>query len=223
MNNINNKYTIYIDFDGTVTTRDVGDGVFDRFLRKELGKNWHKDLLEEWKSGRLTSQECLLIQSKNSEVTKEEMVNALDNFELREGFTELIEHCRKNGISVEILSDGLDFYINHILKKNGLGDLTVKSNHMHFEGQSMVMEFPFMEFGCGHCGNCKRYHIEKSRANGNKIVYIGDGLSDRFAVKSSDIIFARGDLARHCKRNSIEFTYFPDFHTVLRFIEETNE
>jgi 2-hydroxy-3-keto-5-methylthiopentenyl-1-phosphate phosphatase len=218
-----NKYIIFVDFDGTVTTRDVGDGIFDRFLRNDLEDNWHENLLEEWKSGRITSHECLVIQGENSAATEDEMIIELDNYPLRAGFAEFLQYCKINGIHVEILSDGLDFYINHILNKHGLGWVPVKANHMHFEGSKMVIEFPFIGIGCGHCGNCKRSHVQNVRQNGDKVIYIGDGYSDRFAVKSSDMVFARGDLARHCKRDAIPFTYFEDFNTVLKFMEKSDE
>lgn len=211
---------LFIDFDGTVTTRDVGDGIFSRFLRKDLvEQGWHERIIAEWKAGRLSSQVCLLQECENTVVTEDELREELEKYEITPGFVKTAEYCRKMGIPMMILSDGMDYYIKYLLNKYNLCYIPFRSNHMRFNGTSLIMEFPFMDKGCGRCGNCKRWHMDKARMDGECIVYVGDGYSDRYAIKSADVIFARHDLAEYCRKNDIKYMSFENFFVILDYLE----
>ena len=43
---------LFVDFDGTVTNHDVGDGIFSKFMRRDLQKHGlHDKLIADWKAG----------------------------------------------------------------------------------------------------------------------------------------------------------------------------
>jgi 2-hydroxy-3-keto-5-methylthiopentenyl-1-phosphate phosphatase len=90
---------------------------------------------------------------------------------------------------------------------------------MFFNDSSIGVEFPYIDRGCRRCANCKRWHIETIRRNGEKTVYIGDGYSDRYAIKSVDTVFARHDLANYCDTRGIAYIPFEDFYDVLKHLE----
>ncbi|MFC1541252.1 MtnX-like HAD-IB family phosphatase, partial [Candidatus Latescibacterota bacterium] len=212
------------DFDGTVTEKDVGDGIFKKFMRKDSENDeLHEQLIEEWKAGRLSSEECLTQECARLVVSEEEFQAELDGFSLTPGFRETAEYCMNNNIPIMILSDGLDYYIDYILKRNGLENIPFYSNHMYFGNGGVNIEFPFVDNGCGRCGNCKRWHIIKNKKNDDCIVYVGDGYSDRFAIKNSDVVFARNDLAEYCMKNNHEFLPFKDFYSILTYLENWND
>jgi len=39
-------------------------------------------------------------------------------------------------------------------------------------------------------------------------IFVGDGLSDRYAVERADLVFAKSELADYCRANSIAHTEF---------------
>jgi 2-hydroxy-3-keto-5-methylthiopentenyl-1-phosphate phosphatase len=122
-----------------------------------------------------------------------------------------------------ILSDGLDYYIEYLLAKRGLSHIPYRSNGIRFrEDGSLEAVFPHIEHGCGLCGNCKRYHIDTLREYGETVIYAGDGYSDRFAIRSSDVVFARDDLAEYCTTHDREFIPFDDFYTIKQYIERVH-
>ncbi len=214
---------IFVDFDGTITTRDVGDSIFERFLHPELlEKGWHEEMIREWKAGRISSGDCLVRECDNTIVTRPELDSLLDEHTLTPGFIEMAEYCGRRNIPLVILSDGLDYYIKYILAKHGLGDLPHYANHMYFKESSIGVEFPHEHRGCGRCANCKRWHIESIRRDGEKTVFIGDGYSDRYAVMSVDKIFARRDLAEYCAANRMPYTPFRHFYDIMRHLENGN-
>jgi len=213
------KIRLFVDFDGTITEKDVGNGIFDRFLRPDLlERNWHEEVIEEWKAGRLSSLECLTQECRNTVVTEEELKEELENYTLTPGFVETAAYCRENDIELMILSDGLDYYIEYILGKYGLGDIAYRANHMYFTDGALGVEFPHSEQGCGKCGNCKRWHIDRLRSDGDRVLYVGDGYSDRYAIRSSDVIFARCDLAEYCRENDLPFHPFETFFDILDYL-----
>ncbi|MFC1538002.1 MtnX-like HAD-IB family phosphatase [Candidatus Latescibacterota bacterium] len=215
---------LFVDFDGTVTEKDVGDGIFKKFmLTNHADDSLHEKLIEDWKAGRLSSEECLTRECAHLVMSEEEFQAELDEYALTPGFTETAEYCMKNNIPIMILSDGLDYYIKYLLEKYGLGYIPFFSNHMYFKNGGVSIEFPYIGHGCRRCGNCKRWHIIKNKNDGDCVVYIGDGYSDRFAIKSSDVVFARNDLAEYCMKNNHTFLPFKDFYSILTYLEKLND
>ena len=213
-------YRIFVDFDGTVTQGDVGDSIFERFLPPELlNQGWHRDIIEEWKAGRISSQECLLRECARVMVTKEELDLELETKTLIPGFIHFTDYCRRKTFPLTILSDGLDYYIEFILAKYGIDEIPYYANHMYFTEDALGVEFPYAGKGCGRCGNCKRWHIQSERKEGETVMYIGDGYSDRYAVRSADIVFAHRGLAEYCDRTGISYIPFKDFFGVIDFLE----
>ena len=106
-----------------------------------------------------------------------------------------------------------------MFSKHGINDIPFRSNHMYFNNGDMIVEFPFIDKGCGRCGNCKRWHIDMHRKDGDFIIYVGDGYSDMYAINSADKVFAKSDLEDYCKNNNQDYIPFKDFYTVLKYLE----
>ena len=50
-------------------------------------------------------------------------------------------------------------------------------------------------------------------------IFVGDGLSDRYAVESADLVFAKDGLASYCTANSIEHIPFQNLGEVASHID----
>ncbi len=122
-----------------------------------------------------------------------------------------------------ILSDGLDYYIDYILRKHGIRDVDYRANHMYFNNGSIEVEFPYVNKGCGRCGNCKRWHIESHCQDGELIIYVGDGYSDRYAIRSANVVFASNDLAEYCIKEDLEYIPFEHFYDILNYLKKNDE
>ena len=214
------KIKLFVDFDGTITQKDVGYHLFSTFLPHDiLNENWHEKILGRWRRGEISSRECLTLECRYTDMKEKEVNRELDTIKLATGFKETVEFCESAGIPLMVLSDGLDHYISYILQKQGLGSVEFRANGFHFVNGSYELDFPHADKGCGRCGNCKRWHIENSRSGDDFIIYAGDGYSDRWAVRSVDAIFAKDDLAEYCAKESIDFNPFEDFYDILDFIK----
>jgi 2-hydroxy-3-keto-5-methylthiopentenyl-1-phosphate phosphatase len=120
-------------------------------------------------------------------------------------------------MEIVIVSDGLDYYIEKMLIRRGLAHLDFFANSVQLNENTLHVKFPFYDLlDCKSCGNCKTYHMEKYKADGYFVVYVGNGFSDRCPSEYADLVFAKGDLLRHCRKNGIESTSFNNFRDVER-------
>ncbi len=208
---------IYCDFDGTAANNDVGNLLFRTFADNRV-----YDIVNSWKEGKISSKECLIEECRIARVTRTELENFVNSQELDPFFKNFVEFSQSKNLEVEIVSDGLDFYIERILKNHALDSIVkVHSNRLIFIDQNQIKpEFPYYEQGCGHCANCKGYHVRKARENHNPIVYVGDGLSDRCGANEADIVFAKTgrDLLDYCRQSQISHFEFQNFQDVLNKI-----
>lgn len=151
--------------------------------------------------------------------TEDEIIRFLDGFELDAGFQPFVELCRANDIDLTVVSDGLDFYIKHILECHRLGHLPVMANTGRLENGGLHVEFPYHNHTCRRCGNCKGERIREyknSSRSETRTIFVGDGYSDICAVREADVVFAKKDLEEYCVTNDITYHHYRDFFDVAR-------
>jgi 2,3-diketo-5-methylthio-1-phosphopentane phosphatase len=172
-----------------------------------------------WKSGEMTTRECLQREAELVTINHEEVYPFLNTFELDPGFGPLAALCQNQKIPFSIASDGLDFYINYILKRFDFDHIPRVSNKGVFEGNRLQIEFPFDNRECPSCGSCKAERIEDLKSvngNGAKVVFIGDGYSDACATRAADILFAKKDLRKYCDDRNIEYHSYENLFDVIK-------
>jgi 2-hydroxy-3-keto-5-methylthiopentenyl-1-phosphate phosphatase len=210
MRQIGKNKLVLVDFDGTITQNDVGALLFNTFSGEKS-----KKIVSEWLKGKISSKECLQKECQLIEITKTELKNFALSQKIDENFPDFVDLCKREKMDLVILSDGLDYYIKLILEKYHLNDVPFYSNILRFEGRRLVPEFPYFDRGCGNCGNCKKYHLKNLRRPKQKVVYIGDGLSDKCAIGEADFVFAKNDLKLFCEKEKIAYFEFKDFRDII--------
>lgn len=206
------RTVIFSDFDGTISTRDVGNRLFHHFSE---GRS--EAIVEKWKTGEITARECLTREAELIRLNDKQLHDFLDGIALDPGFASFDRQCRANEIELHIISDGLDLYIEYLLNKHSFSHLPILANLGRLDGDRLLVDYPFEMGACGICGNCKgdriREYVDRA-ADRPFIIYIGDGLSDRCAASAADSIFAKNDLADYCKNNNIPFNLYDTFDDI---------
>jgi 2-hydroxy-3-keto-5-methylthiopentenyl-1-phosphate phosphatase len=210
---------VFSDFDGTIALEDVGSQLFRTFAGSKAD-----EIVQHLLNGTISARECLTRECGAVEsATRSELEEFVNKFSLDPEFGEFVDFCRRRSIPVVVLSDGLDFYVERLLQKNGLGDLPFFSNHLELveEGAStkLVPSFPHTDAECFTCGNCKRNHLLTLSGDDDIIVYVGDGISDRCPIRYADIVFAKGRLIRYCQEQNITYHEFRTFDDVRLRLE----
>lgn len=131
-------------------------------------------------------------------------------------FAVFVGGVRERGATVEVVSDGLGFYVQSNLAALDLGDMVVATNANTVADGGAGMSFPFGNPGCFVCGTCKRERVRLHQAAGNVVVFVGDGTSDRYAAAHAEVVFAKGALVRICRAQGWPFHEWTDFADVGR-------
>ena len=98
----------------------------------------------------------------------------------------------------------------------GEGDcLTVYANHAEMTESGLRITFPYRDAECSQCGNCKARQVHELRRQCARVIYIGDGYSDRCASQEADILFAKSHLAQICEVEARDYVPFEGFADIL--------
>ena len=201
---------VLVDFDGTITQQDVGALLFNTYSKNESQK-----IVSLWLKGEIGSRECLERECQLIQITPSELRNFALAQKIDVHFPAFVDLCKREKLELVIVSDGLDFYIKLILEKYGLDEIPFYSNLLEFDNGDLDLEFPYFDRGCGNCGNCKKYHLKNLKCKADRVVYIGDGLSDRCAVKEAEIVFAKDHLREFCIKENIRHISYTDFGDII--------
>jgi len=207
------KIAVLCDFDGTVAQDDVGDLLFRAFAKSEDVSR----AVAQWEQGEITSRECMEREAAAARCCPTTLKNFLSERRLDPYFKDFHDFARQRGIEVVVLSDGLDYYIEHLLVHNGLGEIEFFANQLRIDGDTLRVAFPWHNMlECTECGCCKTHHLLRYREEGYFIVYVGNGLSDRCPCESADLVLAKGELLEHCRKQNIGAVEFKNFRDVER-------
>ena len=122
---------------------------------------------------------------------------------VRAGFCELARTFRPL-----ILSSGLRELIEPVLAREGV-ELEVRANEVDPLPSGWRVRFRD-DAVCADCGEpCKRAGLP-----GERVVFVGDGVSDHCAALAADRVFARDGLARYLDRRGLAFERFSDLNDV---------
>lgn len=216
-NNSAPAWHIFCDFDGTITFFDVTDSLLERFADPE----W-KAVEEEWEQGRIGSKECLSRQVRLLDMTLDELDNHLEQINIDPAFAAFAEVARGRGFPINIVSDGLDYSIRHVLGRHGIFGLPVFANRLHQAGErKWEIAFPNAGRECkiasGHC-KCATMERIQLPAQGQALL-IGDGRSDFCAAGQASMVFAKGKLAEYCARHNLPHYAIEGFAEALPLLE----
>ena len=214
------KATIFLDFDGTISRRDAVDAILEAYADPK----WLV-YEKEWRAERIGSRDCLYAQMALVRATKAQLDALLDEIEVDEGFAMLLQLCASHQVPVHIISDGFDYCIDRILSRAGnslsclMRSVRICASHLVPERHYWRTEFPFFHQTCAHgCATCKPAVMRLLNQKGAPAIFVGDGLSDRYAVESADLVYAKDKLAAYCLEHSIEHTAYSNLTEVAEHI-----
>jgi 2-hydroxy-3-keto-5-methylthiopentenyl-1-phosphate phosphatase len=212
------KPILFLDFDGTITRRDATDAILEAYADRQ----WLR-IEEEWKSGRISSRECLAAQVALVTASKAEIDSLLDDIEVDAGFVPLLETCSAHRVPVHIVSDGFDYCIGRILSRPDIAPhvlgIEVISSHLGFDGRSWNVGFTSFA-SCVHgCGTCKPSAMERLNRTDGPTIFVGDGLSDKHAASCAGLVFAKDALARYCDEQAIPYCPYDNLAAIARRLD----
>lgn len=216
MNSTAIKTLVQCDFDNTIAAYDVSFMLLDAFADGD----WRK-ILQEYRERRIpvgVFSQRTFAMIKADGATMLDYLFTGNRVSIRPGFNELLDICSKKGFEFVIVSNGLKFYIDAILKHIGVENIEVYAAHTDFNPDGLKITYAGPD-GKPMLDNFKRSYVERHLGQGYRMVYIGDGYSDIAPAGLSDYVFARDDLLAHCRENNLKCTPFNDLNDVVRGLE----
>lgn len=210
---------IVTDFDGTLMHQDVGDeimhtlGVVERPETREVSR-----LFMEKKIGTAKWIQTAFAFLENRQ---QEVDAVLERMRPRDGAERFLHYCREREYPVTVLSDGMRYYIDRLLERHQLEVDEIVANPIGYSASGQfLLGVQNDNPACDWCGCCKAGKVRSIKQAGEKVIYLGDGVSDFYGSRFADWIFARGSLARYLDK--LGETYFPfeTFHDVIAVMKE---
>ncbi len=207
---------VLTDFDDTAAEQNVAEMLLRRF-----GDPTWQEVRRRFRAAKLTLKEYQEITFRNIQADRATMQAYVKvHANLRPYFKELWRYCLDRSIPMAVVSQGLDFYIEALLEKEGLPHVPVYAVNTRFTPDGITYQYNFAYPGQELQGNSKGLVVDRYRQRGHYIFYVGDGLSDFDAASKADLLFAHRTLAEECLRNDIPFRPFQDFQDVLLALRE---
>ena len=199
-----------IDFDGTICDHDVSEEILRAFAPPSW---WEIDL--QFQRGEIGSRECLIRQGALLQGKEARMLGfALSNFVIEPTFRPFVAWARDVGMEVAVASDGFGFYVDPMLRKAGVEDLTILTNRFAMDEGSARIDFPHAHPECVGCGTCKMRAVLGYRERSGPVAFVGEGHSDRYGALYSDVVFAKKHLVDICRSDGVAFLPWETFDDV---------
>jgi 2,3-diketo-5-methylthio-1-phosphopentane phosphatase len=204
---------VYVDFDGTIAPSDPTDTLFERFC----DPSW-REIEAEWQQGKRTARECMAQQVDLVRASPQVLDEWLSTVRIDPEFVGFADLCRRWGLQVVVVSDGMDRVVGRILAAAGIKLPYFANQLVWLGGDRWKLEFPYARAGCDIAlGNCKCNHRPSSAHRGLDIV-VGDGRSDFCIAERAQLVLAKGQLAAHCRAKDLPHWPIDNFADATLFL-----
>jgi len=208
------KTMVQCDFDGTITEEDISFLILDTFANGD----WRK-LLKNYKEGKISVGSFNTRAFNMVKVDKETLEKFVsERARIRDGLPELLELCRSKGFRFVIVSNGLEFYIDTILKALDIKDIEVFAAKAAFKPGGIKAKYIGPD-GSELQNDFKEVYIRCFLDDSYRIIYIGNGASDVSSARLADYIFATDAMLALCREKNIVCTPFNSLNDVVNGIE----
>lgn len=206
-------WSILCDFDGTISPEDTTDTLLASFALP----GW-ETLEQQWLAGEIGSEECMSGQVALLDMTREALDNCLSGIRIDPAFKYFVALAQRCSVPLTIVSDGLDYAIQRILDRHGLGHLPLIANHLEQRSERRWgLSFPWRDTDCCHAsGVCKCAVAQSTKG---RVLMVGDGRSDFCVSAQADHVLAKGSLIDECRRQGITHTVFHRFSDAVPLLE----
>lgn len=208
------KALIQCDFDGTITEEDVSFLLLDTFADGD----W-RQLLTQYREGKISVNHFNTHAFAMVKADRQTLLKfAEGKVKIRAGVHELIAYCHRNDFRFVIVSNGLSFYIEAVLKDIGVENIEVLAAQNRFSPNGVEAWYIGPEGNQLESG-FKEAYIRSFLSRGYRVVYVGNGISDVSPARQAHYIFATGELLTYCKELNLNCASFADLNDVVRGLE----
>ncbi len=210
------NFVFVSDFDGTLTKKDFYKILSDEYYKEEI-----KDMYNNWQNGEIRDVDYLGYIFKNVKRNEDEILEDIMKISLDPFTKQFIERINALGGEFVIVSAGTSYYIEKVLKMQGIGDVKIYSNRATFKNNGLHFALDEKdEFYSDIFGIDKEKVVKKLRSKYSKVFYAGDSRPDVKAALEADLVFAKGKLVNLLKEKGKAFIEFNNFSEIIEKVED---
>ncbi|MGD2184295.1 HAD-IB family phosphatase [Lusitaniella coriacea] len=214
-----NPYTIFCDFDGTITAVETFAGMLKAFAPELSAK-----IMPELYARRLTLREGVrqMLESIPSE-RYPEMIAFADDKPTRSGLRELLEDCQKWEIPFVVVSGGLRDMVERVLRRSEGGESPLIERvsaiaAVEVETSSGNLRVPSQDFE-GETELMGKVRVMAQYPAQTRIA-IGDSLTDINMALEAEIVFARDRLQDYLEGEGKPYIPWNDFFNIRDRVQQ---
>lgn len=201
------KLAVVSDFDATLTKKDVGDSLLIEFKKADI-----KEIELSYQMGFKVEEWMKIYFSRMKDIPFTEIERfVIEKVEPRDGFLDFFSFLTENKIPFEIVSGGVDAYIEPFFKKYAISP---KGFYGIFKDG--VVSYPFL--GDMTLSQFKASRVVHYKNLGYAVVFLGDSQNDYEASLVADIRFATLRLKDILAAKKESFFSFETLNEVLEKI-----
>jgi 2-hydroxy-3-keto-5-methylthiopentenyl-1-phosphate phosphatase len=207
-------FTVQCDFDDTIVTGNVAKSLLNAFASAK----W-RDIENLYSIGEITVEESNRREFALLNVTRQTIEDhVFETVELRPGFPEFLEHCTNIGINFNVVSNGVDLYIEPALRS--LFSSTAQLHSAHGKIIENGISISYLDpYGIDCQDAFKLSWLRYYKSQGQEVIYIGDGESDISAALEADYVIATSSLEDYFRSEGLNYFEFKDFYDVRQAID----
>jgi 2-hydroxy-3-keto-5-methylthiopentenyl-1-phosphate phosphatase len=210
----NIKTLIQCDFDGTLTEEDISFLILDTFADGD----W-RYYLEQYKNNQISVGHFNTLayrMVKKDEAALIQFVN--EKTELRPGLKELVDYCQKRNFRFTIVSNGMTFYIQTLLKNTGINGVEVYAAQAEFNNNGIEARYIGPD-GKEIQNGIKEAYIKYFLNDGWRLISIGNGASDIPAAKLAHYSFATEPMLSLCREMKFDCLPFVKLDDIIKGLD----
>jgi 2-hydroxy-3-keto-5-methylthiopentenyl-1-phosphate phosphatase len=210
---------VFCDFDGTITACETFVGALKRFA--PLLSN---ELIPKILSKEITLRQGVrqILESIPSSVYPDELLQFVQDKPIRAGLSSLIDYLDSQQIPFIVVSGGLRCLVEAILKHENLLERCSKIYAIDIDKTNETLKV-LSDWESGNELLAKVNIIKHECQNNEKIIVIGDSITDLNASKCADLVFARDGLCDYLKEENIEFIKWIDFEDIKSKLQQIED
>ncbi len=200
--------------DGAIFPHRATDGFLARFSTNEQ----HVESMQDEGDENQVKSRLRRGVAALSAVSVREAEEFLHGWPLEPSFVRFVEFCREYGLTVNVVSDGLDYCLETIFALKGIRNVRTYANHAEIEvaGEAarFQVSFPYDDAECTRCACCARNIMLTTCADDERIVFVGTDDADVCPAEYADVVFAKGALQSACQERNISYVLYSSFDDV---------
>jgi 2-hydroxy-3-keto-5-methylthiopentenyl-1-phosphate phosphatase len=210
---------VFCDFDGTITSCETFVGVL-----KQFSPALSSELIPKILSKEITIRQGVrqIIESISSSIYPDQLLDFVQDKPIRPGLSSLIDYLDSQQIPFIVVSGGLRCLVEAVLKRENLLERCSKIYSIDVDKTEDTLKV-ISEWESGSELVAKMNIIKHECQNNEKIIVIGDSITDLNASKCADIVFARDALCNYLKEENIEFIEWKDFFDIKTKLESMKD